>query len=257
VAAVSVLRIGHKGADAIRPGNTLESFAAAVEAGVDVIELDVLRPREDFASADGWRNAPAGPVASPGGQLLVAHDWGDARRRRPLTLAQVLDALSRPPLDAISFDLDLKIAGREDEVVNALRERGLTERAMVSTMELPSLHALAELAPELRRGWTLPKVGRDWSRVRWARLPVLVGSASLRARLPRSIRRQAPRLGVWAVWVYHSVITPRIVAAAHGAGVQVVAWTVDDVARMRELAALGVDGICTNDPRLLAGLEPG
>jgi glycerophosphoryl diester phosphodiesterase len=257
VAAVSVLRIGHKGADAIRPGNTLESFAAAVEAGVDVIELDVLRPREDFASADGWRNAPARPVASPGGQLLVAHDWGDARRRRPLTLAQVLDALSRPPLDAISFDLDLKIAGREDEVVNALRERGLTERAMVSTMELPSLHALAELAPELRRGWTLPKVGRDWSRVRWARLPVLVGSASLRARLPRSIRRQAPRLGVWAVWVYHSVITPRIVAAAHGAGVQVVAWTVDDVARMRELAALGVDGICTNDPRLLAGLEPG
>ena len=40
-----MLRIGHKGADAIVPGNTPESFAAAVEAGSDVIELDLLRPR--------------------------------------------------------------------------------------------------------------------------------------------------------------------------------------------------------------------
>ncbi len=38
-------RIGHKGADSIRPGNTLESFEAAVVAGVEMIELDVLRPQ--------------------------------------------------------------------------------------------------------------------------------------------------------------------------------------------------------------------
>lgn len=248
---MSVLRIGHKGADAIRPGNTLESFAAAVEAGVDLIELDVLRPREDFARADGWRDAPAGPVAAAGGPLLIAHDWGDARRRQALTLSEALDAFSRPPLDAVAFDLDLKIAGREDEVVKGLRERGLTERAMISTMELSSLVALAELAPEVRRGWTLPKVRRDWSRARWAQPLVIAGSASLRARLPRIIRRGAPRLGAWAVWVYHPLITRRLVASAHGAGIEVVAWTVDDLARMRELTALGVDGICTNDPRLL------
>ena len=42
-----MLLVGHKGADSIRPGNTIESFEAAVEAGVDTIELDVLRPRED------------------------------------------------------------------------------------------------------------------------------------------------------------------------------------------------------------------
>jgi glycerophosphoryl diester phosphodiesterase len=257
VAAVSVLRIGHKGADAIRPGNTLESFAAAVAAGVDLIELDVLRPRADFPRANGWRNAPAGPVASAGGPLLVAHDWGDARRRRPLTLAEALDAFSQPPLEAVSLNLDLKIAGREDEVARAIRERGLTERAMLSTMELSSLRVLGELAPELPRGWTLPRVRRDWSRTRWARLPVLAGSASLRARLPRVIRRRAPPLGVWAVWVYHPLITRRLVAAAHRAGIEVVAWTVDDRPRIRELAALGVDGICTNDPRLLDELEAG
>ena len=59
--------IGHKGADAIRPGNTVESFEAAAAAGVEMIELDVLRPRSDFAAADDWRHAPAGPVSDPGG----------------------------------------------------------------------------------------------------------------------------------------------------------------------------------------------
>ena len=60
--------IGHKGADAIRPGNTLESFAAAVEAGVDMVEMDVLRPRSDFDRAGDWATAAAGPVASPRGR---------------------------------------------------------------------------------------------------------------------------------------------------------------------------------------------
>ncbi len=56
-----MLRIGHKGADAIAPGNTLESFGAAVAAGVDVIELDLLRPQADFADGSDWRRAPRVP----------------------------------------------------------------------------------------------------------------------------------------------------------------------------------------------------
>jgi len=56
-------RIGHKGADLIRPGNTIESFEAAVEAGAEMIELDVLRPRAEFRDGADWRRAAAGPVA--------------------------------------------------------------------------------------------------------------------------------------------------------------------------------------------------
>jgi glycerophosphoryl diester phosphodiesterase len=245
------LRIGHKGADAIVAGNTIASFRAAVELGVDIIELDVLRPRSDFAAAGDWRRAPAGPVASPGGPLLVAHDWRAAAAGAPPTLAEALDALTQSPLDQVSIDLDLKIAGREDEVVAALRDRDLVGRAMASTMEVPSLRELRRLAPELRLGWTIPRIRRDWTRRRWAR-PLLVGGlATLRARLPSAVSRRAPELGVWSVWVYHPAITRRLVAAAHGAGVAVVAWTVDDAERMAALTALGVDGICTNDPRLL------
>ena len=107
-------RIGHKGADSIRPGNTLESFEAAVAAGAEMIELDVLRPHADFRDGGDWRRAEAGPAAAPGGPLLVAHDWGDAARREPLTLAAVLDAFTRPPLEGVQIDCDLKIAGRED-----------------------------------------------------------------------------------------------------------------------------------------------
>ena len=228
---MTMLRIGHKGADAIRVGNTLSSFAAAVDAGVDAIELDVLRPHADFADGSDWRTAPAGPVASPSGPLLVAPE---------------------PPLDRVRFDLDLKIAGREDEVVELLRERTLIDRAMASTMEIRSIEALKQLEPTLQRGWTLPRVDRDWNSRRWARPLVIVGSASLRARLPRQIAARAPELGAWAVWVYHPLITRRLVDAAPRVRVAVIAWTVDEPVRIRELVALGVDGICSNDPRLLA-----
>ena len=55
---------------------------------------------------------------------------------------------------------------------------------MVSTMEIASVAYLRDAAPELDRGWTLPKVSRDWSRSPWLRPIFLAGSASLRARLP-------------------------------------------------------------------------
>ena len=245
------LRVGHKGADALVPGNTVESFDSAVDAGVDVIEFDVLRPESDFADGSEWRTAPAGPARGTG-PLLIAHDWAAARRRQPLTLAEALDAFTKPPLDRVGIDLDLKLAGREDEIVAALRERGLLERAMTSTMEVRSIHALREFEPALRRGWTLPKVGRDWTRSRLARPLVMAGMATMRARLPALVRRHAPRLGVKAVWIYHPLTTRALADAAHDAGAKLICWTVDDAPRIRALLALGADGICSNDPRLFA-----
>ena len=123
-------RIGHKGADAIRAGNTLESFEAAVAAGAEMIELDVLRPRSEFVDGD-WRRAVAGPAPAGAPPLLVAHDWGDAARRKSLTLDAVLDAFTRPPLDRVEVNCDLKIAGREDEIVAALAGRGLLVRGLL------------------------------------------------------------------------------------------------------------------------------
>ena len=95
-----------------------------------------------------------------------------------------------------------------------------------------------------------PKVTRDWNSMPWAR-PLVAGALiSLRARLPGVIRRGAPELGVSTIWAYHPVVTKRLVDQCHEQGLELIAWTVDELPRMRALAALDVDGICTNDPRL-------
>ena len=171
-----------------------------------------------------------------------------------MKLDAMLDAFLAPPLDRVQIDLDLKIAGREDEVVAALRQRGLIERASISTQEIASLGEFRRLEPELRIGWTVPRTTKDWNSKRWAR-PLVIGAlVALRRRLPGIVSRKAPDLGVQAVWAYHLVITERLLEACRGAGLELIAWTVDDLPRMRELAALGVDGICSNDPRLFAEL---
>ena len=132
----------------------------------------------------------------------------------------------------------------------AIAERGLAERAMASTMEVASIRELHRLMPELRLGWTVPKSTRNWPSIRWARPLLLAGLASLRARLPGIVRRRAPELGVSSIWAYHAVITSGLVDACHSTGLTLNAWTVDDAAKIASLVELGVDGVCTNDPRL-------
>lgn len=236
--------VGHKGADTIEPGNTLESFSAAVDAGVDTIELDVLWTED---GSPKLRSAERSP-------LVVAHDWLDAGRRKPLSLDEALEAFTGPPLDRVEIDCDLKLPGREDELVATLRRHGLLERAMVSTMFRSSLAKLGGLEPELRRGWTYPKVRRDWGAKPWARPGVGMAVVVMRARLPRLAAAELARLGVDAMWAYHLLISPRLVAVTRQVGVELIAWTVDDLARMRALVTMGVDGICSNDPRLFAEL---
>jgi glycerophosphoryl diester phosphodiesterase len=234
--------VGHKGADLIAPGNTLESFAAAVEAGVDTIELDVL-----------WLPDSHLPVEDRA-PLVVAHDWADAERRTPLALTEALDAFLMPPLDKVEIDLDIKLPGREEEIVAALRDRDLIDRAMISTMELHTLGRILQLEPKLRRGWTYPKVTKDWTSRPWAKLPMWVALVAMRQRLPGLAAEKLPKFGVAAMWVYHPLISPRLARICKLAGVELIAWTVDDEARMRTLVEAGVTGICSNDPRLFARL---
>jgi glycerophosphoryl diester phosphodiesterase len=238
--AAGLRRVGHKGADTIAPGNTLESFAAAIEAGVDTIEFDVIWLRDGHLPLE--QRAP----------LVAAHDWEDAASRTPLALTEALDAFLEPPLDRVEIDIDLKLPGREEEVVDALRERGLVDRAMVSTMELYSLGRILELEPNLRRGWTYPKVTRDWTSRRWAKLPMQAALLGMRYRLPGLAAEKLPKFNVAAMWVYHPLVSRRLARICDLAGVELIAWTVDDEPRMRTLVADGVTGICSNDPRLFA-----
>ncbi len=220
----------------------MESFRAAVEAGVDTIEFDVLWLRDGHLPIE--QRAP----------LVVAHDWADAERRTPLALTEALDAFLEPPLDGVEIDLDIKLPGREEEIVAALQERDLVGRAMISTMELYTLGRILELEPRLRRGWTYPKVTKDWNAKPWAKPALPVALMAMRQRLPGLAAEKLPKFGVAAMWVYHPLISPRLARICKLAEVELIAWTVDDEARMRKLVEAGVTGLCSNDPRLFRGL---
>jgi glycerophosphoryl diester phosphodiesterase len=125
---------------------------------------------------------------------------------------------------------------------------------MISTMERVTLSRVRELEPRMRRGWTYPKVTRDWASKRWARGPMLAAMVAMRRRLPGLAALELPKLGVESMWVYHPLVTSRLARIARIAEVELIAWTVDDRATMRRLLERGVDGICTNDPRLFEGL---
>jgi glycerophosphoryl diester phosphodiesterase len=186
--------------------------------------------------------------------LVVAHDWADAGRRTPLRLTEALDAFLEPPLDRVEIDLDIKLPGREEELVEALRERDLVGRSMISTMEMHTLKRILELEPALRRGWTYPKVTKDWTSKRWARPAMRAALVGMRTRLPGLAAEKLPQFNVAAMWVYHPLITPRLGRICDLAGVELIAWTVDDHVRMQKLVDAGVHGICSNDPRLFERL---
>lgn len=247
-----MLRIGHKGADALVPGNTIASFGKAVEAGVDMIEFDVLWTEDGHPSVDPGKRS----------ELVIAHDWEAAAaadgRGEKLTLDAALEAFTKSPLDQVRINLDIKLPGRDYEVFDAVRRHRLIERTSISTMEVSTLKNLGELKREdeigsgLSLGWTVPKVTKDWLGMPKVIRPALaMGLASVRVRMPGQVRRGLPDLAVDSIWAFFGVVTPRLVETIHDAGKQLYVWTVDDPKRIESLSGLGVDGICSNDPRLL------
>ena len=224
-------RVGHKGADHVAPGNTVESFEAALAHGVDMIEFDVLRLRD--------------------GRLVLAHDLEDAAKRHPLTLDEGLDIFAGKAYSGVELDVDMKIPGYEREVVEGLRERGLTDQALISSMYPKSLLRVGELAPGLRRGWSVPNVRRDYTRsvLAPAALAILL---VWRARLPGQAAARIRAGECEALMSHFRLVTPRLARAVREAGGELYVWTVDDPRRIAQLESWGVDGVITNDPRLFA-----
>jgi glycerophosphoryl diester phosphodiesterase len=125
-----MLRIGHRGAAALAPENTIESVRAAVEVGVDGVEFDV----------------------RPG--LCVRHDRGRGGPTLREFLRQVREVV---PDDALLI-VDLKTAGYEAETLAACRDAGVADRCVFST---PEFAALARLNGVARTSATI-SAGRAW-----------------------------------------------------------------------------------------------
>ncbi len=228
-------RVGHKGADLIAPGNTYASFDAALEAGVDMIEFDVLREEN-------------------GERLILAHDYRDAGSRAPHTLEEGLAHLASDAFGEVELDVDLKLPGYELRVLEALREAGVLDRALICSQYRSSLEVLRAADPSVRLGWSVPKLTKDPFRSRGTALVALVAVQAIRLALPARAARAIRARRCDALMVHWRLVTPRLVRRVRSAGGEVYVWTVDELPRLRKLERLGVTGVITNDPRLFAEL---
>ena len=226
-----LLRIGHRGAAALAPANTIEAVEAAVVHGVDFVELDVFSGPQD--------------------KLVLGHSRRELAED-PVAFEDVLAFLAeRAPKTGVLTDL--KFAGAERAFVETLRAHGFVERALACTSQVGTLQNLRRLEPELARSRTYPR-GRVYlgghrtfvhvsGPVQWA----------LRAALPYRARRLVEEVGASAMTLNHRAVTRATIERCHELGVAVFAWTVNDPEVARHLEAVGVDGVITDDPRVLAG----
>jgi glycerophosphoryl diester phosphodiesterase len=219
-----LLRVGHRGAAALAPENTLRGFETALALGVDAIEFDVL---------------DRGP-----GPLVLGHSLAELGPE-PATLDQALELLAGHD---VSVHVDLKLTSRLDEVATALDRHALSERAVVSSFHLPSLRRIAALAPALPIGFTYPEDRYGVSKRRAFRPAIRLGTLALRRALVARIPTMIERAGAASLMLHHAVVSKASVERAHGLGVAVWAWTVDAPAELARLDAAGVDAVISNDP---------
>jgi glycerophosphoryl diester phosphodiesterase len=245
-----VLRIGHRGAAALAPENTLSSFRAAVAAGVDLIEFDVL-------------DLHRGPLVLAHSDHLEEVSHGAATGRvRSRSLEELREVAPDLPTldDALAFfvdeaphvglHVDLKLKTRLAEVGAAVERHGLSSRCIVSGTHPSSLQAVSRAAPRVRIGLTYPEDKLEISRRPYLWPIVSLGLTSLRASAGIRVPRLARRAGATAVMLQHRLVTASFVERAHAIGMPVLAWTVDEPTDLLRVEAAGVDGVITNDPTI-------
>jgi glycerophosphoryl diester phosphodiesterase len=190
------------------------------------------------------------------GKLVLAHDFHDAAQRPVVTLDEGLDHFAGEAYAGVELDVDLKLPGYEREVAEALLARRLGDRSIVSSTWEQSFEVLAEAAPGVRRGWSVPRVRRDYTKS-FMKPGAVAVAAYYRRKLPARAAAMIAEHRFEAVMCHWLLASARLVSAVHAVGGHVYVWTVDDAARIGALEAMGVDGVITNDPRLFdVGVAP-
>lgn len=212
--------IGHRGASATHPENTLEAFAAAFAAGAQAVELDVI-PTSDNV-------------------LAVTHNFVTAEGR-DVRASRYADLSGVPRLEQVValaggvFDIEMKTRpglgiGDGDYVgmvVRAIRAAGVWRRCIVRSFDAGLLREMHRVAP------TLPL-------------------AALTANPLTNWVRYAKRVHAGCISPHCRLVSARRVARAHRAGLYVMPWTANDPLVWERMIQAGVDGIITDNPAALA-----
>jgi glycerophosphoryl diester phosphodiesterase len=212
------LRVGHRGARAHAPDNTLAGFRKAAELGADMVELDVQR------TADGQLAVVHDTVLrDEKGRLWPVHDSTMAQLRQvDLGAGECVPSLSEVKDGAVVPDM-----------VRTLRDAHWVDHCLVGSFRPDWLAEVKALAPE-------------------ATASVLFGSVNVD---PVALARSVGATYVHPCWerLAHpsEELTPDWIARVRGAGLGIVIWHEERPAEIAALRQLGVDAICSDAPELL------
>jgi glycerophosphoryl diester phosphodiesterase len=227
--------IAHRGASGHRPENTLPAYELAIEMASDMIEIDLHLTRDGEIVITHDADLPGlGEIGDATSEQVRAIDAGQGERIP--TLDEVLDGFAK----RIPFNLEIKwgasgdYQGLEARTLEALAARGLGLEILFSSFRLSVLRRLREQDPS-------------------ARLALLVSPEDQSFSLDEALDR-AVELGCEALNPHWVQANSELVERAHGAGLLVNVYTVNETAGMRRMLELGIDGVFTNFPDLLRGL---
>jgi glycerophosphoryl diester phosphodiesterase len=225
--------VAHRCGGKLAPENTLAGFDACLRYGYRMVEFDAKLSADDQVfllhddDLDRTTNGH-GPAAQQTWQQLASLDagsWFDARfagERLP-TLAQVAARCER---ESIAANVEIKPCSGRDELTGRLvalaaRDLWRTQTPLLSSFSFDALKAARDAAPSLPRGMLFEAVPDDWLQI-------------------------VRELACVSLHADHQHLTEQNVAAIRAAGLRVLAYTVNDPARARQLAHWGVDMICTD-----------
>lgn len=215
--AAKLLLLGHRGARLYAPENTLAAFNLALSHGAHGFEFDVrcTRTKQTIICHDGKFKRMV--VRKSTLEQIQASCSIDGR---PPCLEDVLELYSRKAF----LNIEIKVRGMEQVVVQAMKKFPPQRGYFISSF-LPSvvrkLHALD-------KSLVLGAISKSyWHLRRWKSLPVS------------------------HVVPHHGLLTPKLIDELHAAGKTIITWTVNDAKLMKRVATLGVDGIISDDTKLL------
>ncbi|MEO7913229.1 MAG: glycerophosphodiester phosphodiesterase [Roseiflexaceae bacterium] len=225
------LRIGHRGAAAHAPDNSLEGINAAARLGADAVEIDVQLTRDGIAVAAHDLALRDGN----GGMRLVADSMLAELRAMPggTALATLDEVIVRCREQRLGLYLELKAGAAIEPMLDALRRHEFDE-VIVGSFRPDWLADLKIAAPELPTS-------------------VLFSSPAID---PCALASAAHADYVHPCWEWRdaqpdTLITPDWVARVRAAGLGMISWHEERPVVIAGLRGYGFDGICSDRPELL------
>jgi glycerophosphoryl diester phosphodiesterase len=219
-----MLRIGHRGARAYEPENTLRSFKKALEIGVDAVEFDVRKTKDNqlvvIHDPDVKRTTDGEGLVS---ELTLDEIKGFSAEKgeKIPTLKEALDFLDKK----VKIVIELKETGYEEKVLAAVHQNALEKNVVIVSFKEEALRKAKDLDSQVETGLIYVK----------HKNPV-------KAALDLKASYLLP--------LYRFTHTANV-QKAHENGLKVIVWTINKPEEAAEYQKKGVDGIASDKPDIL------